>query len=293
MRGRKGSLYDGGHRVPCFVRWPAGGLDGGRDVETLTAHVDLLPTLIHLCHLRAPSQADFDGSDITALLKGQVEKGPERELVVQYRQSHEPPVKWNAAVLTERWRLVGGSQLYDIQADPGQQVDVAQRYPEVVGRLRAAYEQWWANVSPRFDDFCRIVLGAEEANPTTLNAFDWHTRTPWNQSHIRAGVAANGFWAVEFAEAGRYEFALRRWPPEVDAPLTASIDGGKSIAATTARLQIGDVDLTQPVPAGAAAVQFTVPLQAGPARLQSWLIDDQAGVSRGAYYVNVNRLGEL
>jgi arylsulfatase A-like enzyme len=51
MRGHKGSVYDGGHRVPCFVRWPAAGIAGGRDEPGLTAHVDLLPTLDDLCSL--------------------------------------------------------------------------------------------------------------------------------------------------------------------------------------------------------------------------------------------------
>ena len=61
MRGTKGSEYDGGHRVPCFIRWPAGGLGGGRDVNRLTAHIDLLPTLIELCGLPEPAGVTFDG----------------------------------------------------------------------------------------------------------------------------------------------------------------------------------------------------------------------------------------
>jgi len=52
MRGKKGSPYDGGHRVPLFIRWPEGGLVGGRDVDRLAAHLDVLPTLIELCGLR-------------------------------------------------------------------------------------------------------------------------------------------------------------------------------------------------------------------------------------------------
>src|SRR5690606_32697102 len=46
MRGEKGSYYDGGHRVPLFLRWPAVNLQGGRDVNEMLFHVDLLPTLI-------------------------------------------------------------------------------------------------------------------------------------------------------------------------------------------------------------------------------------------------------
>lgn len=52
MRGTKGSEYDGGHRVPCFFRWPAGKLIAGRDVDRIAAHVDILPTLTELCDLQ-------------------------------------------------------------------------------------------------------------------------------------------------------------------------------------------------------------------------------------------------
>ena len=45
MRGAKSSPYEGGHRVPLFFYWPGGGIAKGRDISTLTAHIDLLPTL--------------------------------------------------------------------------------------------------------------------------------------------------------------------------------------------------------------------------------------------------------
>ena len=70
MKGTKGSEYDGGHRVPCFIRWPAGGLGGARDVDRLTAHIDLLPTLIDLCGLEKPPGVAFDGRSLVPLLRG-------------------------------------------------------------------------------------------------------------------------------------------------------------------------------------------------------------------------------
>ncbi|MFH1267933.1 MAG: arylsulfatase [Planctomycetota bacterium] len=292
MRGAKGSLFDGGHRVPCFLRWPAGGLTGPRDVDALAAHLDVLPTLVDLCGLKTPEGAEFDGVSLALLLLGKTDRLPDREIFVQYRQSADPPEKWNAAVLSERWRLVGGGQLYDIDQDPGQKRDIAADHPEVVQRLREAYEAWWADVSPGFDSYSEIVLGADHENPARLTGFDWHTTTPWNQQAILAGVLANGFWAVEIARGGRYEITLRRWPGEVDRPITAAIPGGKAIAATTARLAIGDIDLTQPIPKDAAAVTFSVELKASKTKLQTWLTNESSGELRGAYYVSVKRLAE-
>jgi hypothetical protein len=131
------------------------------------------------------------------------------------------------------------------------------------------------------------VLGNDAENPTTLTGHDWHEgNPPWNQSHIQGGSKANGFWAVEVERAGKYEIELRRWPREADR----AIDDGPGIKAAKARLTIAGLDLSQPVPAGAAAVAFQVNLPAGPTRLQSWLIDAQ-GNSRGAYYAYVKLLG--
>ena len=54
--------------------------------------------------------------------------------------------------MSQRWRLINGTELYDIQADPGQQRDVADEHPEVVAELREHYEAWWKLVSERFDE---------------------------------------------------------------------------------------------------------------------------------------------
>src|SRR5690606_34335806 len=70
MRGKKGSEYDGGHRVPFFIKWPQGDLGSGRDVTPITAHVDVLPTLIDLAGIQAPENVRFDGASIRTLLDG-------------------------------------------------------------------------------------------------------------------------------------------------------------------------------------------------------------------------------
>ncbi len=289
MRGTKGSLYDGGHRVPCFIRWPKAGLTGGRDVDILATHVDLVPTLIDLCGLEKPAGARFDGLSLAPLLRGKATEWPDREIFVQYRQSSDPPAKWNAAVLAQRWRLVGGEQLYDIDADPGQKQDVAGQHPETVARLRKAYEAWWAGVSPDLEAYQRIVLGSDAENPAALSSFDWHTRTAWSQGQVRAGARVNSFWAVEVARRGQYEITLRRWPAEVDAPIAAAAGGGKAIPAATARLKIGTHDLTQEIPQNAAAVTFDVELKAGETQLQTWFRDAKGNDLCGAYYTYVKR----
>jgi len=282
MRGRKGSEYDGGHRVPFFIHWPAG-LRARGDVDHVTAHVDVLPTLIDLCGLPPPKDVKFDGTSLAPLLRG--EGGwPDRTLLV-HSQRIDHPEKWRkCAVMTDRWRLVGGKQLFDVPADPGQKTDVAEKHPDVAKRLRAAYEAWWEDIDERFDQYCRIVLGSDEENPSHVVAHDWHPTEgpcPWSHGHIRKkDLYANGWWAVRVARAGTYRITLRRAPEQA----------GFALDADQARLVIGTADETKSVDPAAKAVTLEVKLAAGPARLQTWLVNTKTGKTRGAYDLTIERV---
>jgi arylsulfatase A-like enzyme len=290
MRGIKGSEYDGGHRVPCFIRWPGGGLGRGRDVLALTAHIDLLPTLIELCRLQGHEGIKFDGKSLVGNLFGDEADGAER-IVITDSQRIDHPEKWRkSAVMTDRWRLINGKRLYDMKADPGQKKNLDDEHPKVVGKLRKVYEQWWTDTSKRFDEYCEIIIGSDKENPSRLTCHDWHgPDIPWNQDAIRSAARGNGFWAVEVERDGEYEFSLRRWPEELDLPITKTIAGGKTIGAANARLKIGCVDISKPVLEDATSVMFRINLKAGKTLLQTWFTDGK-GVSRGAYYVYVRRL---
>ncbi len=291
MRGYKGSQYDGGHRVPCFIRWPGGGIQGGRDVGQLTAHLDLLPTFIGLCGLKRPDGVAFDGRDISGLLRGVAGDWADRPICVD-TQRIEIPKKWKqCAVMTYQWRLINGKELYDMRADPGQKKDVAGQHPQVVARLRKAYEAWWASVSEHFDAYSRIPIGNKATREVRICCHDWHgAKVPWNQPHIRQGLVANGFWAIDVEREGMYEFELRRWPVEVDKPIRVAIPGGKAVKPTKARLKIGTVDKTCPIADGDVAATLKAQLPAGKTRMQTWFTDDD-GTERGAYYVYVRRVG--
>jgi arylsulfatase A-like enzyme len=291
MRGGKGSEYDGGHRVPFFMRWPAGGIKAAVDIDRITAHIDILPTMIDLCGLQAPENVKFDGASLVPLLTGDDETWPQRTLITDSQRVNYP-IKWRkSAVMTDQWRLVNGAELYDMTADPGQKNSVADKHPELVARLRDEYEDWWTDTSKRFFEYSDIIIGADEENPAMLTSHDWHSHGPWNQDQVLQGRKENSFWAVEVALDGEYEIALRRWPEQVNTPITAAVPEGQAIPITKARLKIADADQTQPVLENATAVKFKVRLKAGKTRLQTWFIDqDDESKSLGAYYVYVKRL---
>ncbi len=286
MRGYKGSEYEGGHRVPCFVRWPAGKLGGGRDIPHLTAHIDLLPTLTELCGVKTPQAAKFDGTSLVPLLNGKATEWPDRTLIVE-SQRIEMPKKWRkSAVMTDRWRLVNGTKLYDMKADPGQKNDVASRNPKVVKRLTAAYEKWWKETSPSHKKSTWIILGSKKENPSRLTCHDWHAkRVPWNQRHIKSGLMSNGYWSVEVSRPGTYEFELRRWPKTTNK----AINIGKGAKTTMAKIEIAGRTAQSKVAPDATSVSFRMQLKAGRTRLQTWFLSGNKK-SRGAYYVYVKRL---
>ena len=212
------------------------------------------------------------------------------------------PVKWRkSATMTQRWRLINGIELYDLENDPGQRHDVAYQHPEVVARLRADYEVWWEQVGQQFNDTIPIPIGAQKT--TMLTAHDWRNEEavcPWNQSLIRAGMKANGYWEIDVAQAGTYHFELRRWPREADLPLTAGIagelidfddiengyGGGRAIPVKMSVIQVAGIDLSKETNPEDKLSAFVINLQAGETGLQTFLVDD-LNQAIGAYYVYV------
>lgn len=85
MRGKKSSVYEGGHRVPFYIHWPAGGLAGGRDVSSLSAHIDVLATLAELCGVSVPESHASDGVSFAAQLKDSKAPAARDHLVVQFQ----------------------------------------------------------------------------------------------------------------------------------------------------------------------------------------------------------------
>lgn len=307
MRGKKASYYDGGHRVPFFLRWPARGVLGGRDSGEMALHIDLLPTLIDLCELTPPAQVTFDGISLAPLLRGECGKfAGDRVEFLQYRQNTNPPEKWANAVITRRWRLINGRELYDSKTDPGQTLDVSVQYPEVVARLRGEHERWWAEMEPGLQEYCPIAIGSHHENPTRLDAMDVMGDVAWHQTHIVLAQKSTGRWTVNAERPGRYRFSLRRWPEELDFPIEAGVSSGEAnkhiyadgtgrcitIRPVRARLKIFDLEMISPVKQGDKSVTFMADLtQTGVTCLEAWFIDEH-GKERGAFYVYVERLGE-
>jgi arylsulfatase A-like enzyme len=265
MRGRKGTVYQGGIRVPCFWKWP-GGWTGGREVNRIAAHIDILPTLLELAALKAGGPP-LDGRSLLPLLRDEPVEWADRTLFTQWHRGDEPELFRACAARNQRYKLVDGRELYDLLADPGETRDVAAERPEIARKLRAQTEAWFRDVSAtRGYAPPRIHIGTPHENPVTLTRQDWRgPRASWDPTGL-------GHWELDIRAAGSYRVTLRM--PALPA-------------AGQAELRIGDFTARQPVAAGATEVLFVAPLPAGAARLESVLT--VGGATFGAHYVDILR----
>jgi arylsulfatase A len=158
LRGYKSDIWDGGHRVPFLIRWPAV-VKPGSTSDRLICHTDLLATCADLVGARLPDDAGEDSESFLNTLRGQ-DKAPLREAVVHHS------INGRFSIRQGRWKLElcpgsGGwgkpkdaeavkeglpaVQLYDMTADLGEKTNAQEKHPEVVARLTKLLEQYVAN----------------------------------------------------------------------------------------------------------------------------------------------------
>lgn len=260
-RGFKGGVYEGGIRVPFFVRWP-GRITGGRDVARFAAHIDITPTLLELCGVEAPAGVRFDGRSMAPLLTAADAPWPERTLFFQWHRGDVPERYNNCAALTPRFKLVDGRELYDLEADFAEEHDIAAEHPDVVRRLRQEYEAWFDDVCARGFEPPRIIIGTPHESPTLLSRQDWRGCESWHDAHV-------GYWELGVAAAGRY--AVR-----VEFPAAAK--------AGTAHCRFQGTEWQQPIAAGATECSFeALPFEKRDGRFEAWTeTDTTSGVSIAA-----------
>lgn len=305
MRGLKASMYDGGHRVPLFIHWKNGGMSVGTDINELTAHYDIFPTLVELCKLKLKKDLHFEGKSLVPLINGN-NKGFEERYIITDSQRDEMAVAWKrTAFMQANWRLVNGTELYDVKKDPEQRNNIASQHPGKVAQYKKSYDAWWNELTPNFKVLPNIHIGHPGANPVTLYCHDWHTGKdgPWNQNLIRNGFKDNGYWLLNVEQNGQYKIRLRRWPEEIHVALTDGIPARPAIAGTTvtaskegkalkikkAAIHIQGINLSKAVSANLEFIEFKVKLNKGETTLQTYFTLDK-NETIGAYYVTVEKI---
>jgi arylsulfatase A-like enzyme len=159
LRGRKRSLYEGGVRVPFFVRWPGRIPAGVVDEQTVGSAVDLLPTLCAAAGVSLPSGYRGDGENLLPALLGRpLER--RKPIFWEWQGFAGPPDWWpRLAVRDGEWKLylnADGSraELHRLPQDRAESANVAAQHPDVVARLKAMVLAWKAELPRQPNSDC-------------------------------------------------------------------------------------------------------------------------------------------
>jgi arylsulfatase A-like enzyme len=175
LRGRKGTTWEGGMRVPCIMYWPGTIPAGGVCREVATA-MDLYPTLIGLAGGSVPEDRIIDGKDILPLMLQREDAVSPHKAFFYYRLTNLEAVRCGKWKLHVRKRDEPVRELYDLETDIGESVNVYDLHPDVVAELEKLLEECR-------DDLGDTATGVEGKNcrpigrvehPDTLTHYDEH-----------------------------------------------------------------------------------------------------------------------
>jgi arylsulfatase A-like enzyme len=270
LRGEKKDVYEGGIRVPCFVRWP-GKIAPGRTNDRLAHAIDVYPTLCDACGITPPPSVKLDGVSLIPLWLDQARDWPDRTIHFQWHRGDKPELYRNCASRNQRYKLVNGRELYDLSSDPAEAHDVAAQHPDLVARFRAEYEQWFKDVcATRGFDPPPIVIGSEHENPSELSPQDL-------RSDQGDASGAPGHWTVMVSQPGSYRFRLRCYPGHHEP--------------SPVHLKVATTQSSAPFIDGQLEYTFdAVRLDPGPAQIRAWI--DGAAPPKVMRVVTVERVGQ-
>ena len=212
MRGRKGSVYRGGVRVPMYLRFPAR-WEGNRDIETTTAHIDMLPTLSEICDVKLPENKTIDGKNWIPLLNNRNVDWENRSLFFYWTRRY-PELYHNMALQKGPYKLVAHTdydaaikdfELYNIKEDPYETHNLVLQKRDQAVSLKAEMDEWYDNLisTPNITNQPRIQIGDTKENPVFLNRNDaGGERGIWAQEEVF------GKWRVSIKE-GLYHMKFR------------------------------------------------------------------------------------
>ena len=300
MRGTKTSEYDGGHRVPFIIKWKKGGLFGGHNYSGLSAHVDMLPTLLSFAKIDFNSTKKIDGADLSKHVINKSEAG--RMLVTDTQRNLWPEKGKQSCVMYGNWRLVNGSELYNTKYDPGQKNNIINENKDIANEMQKFYDDWWEDASKEFK-YSYIDILPNITNTITAHDVQVNSITAWDQSVIRKGIPYElGKFNVNFKKTGEYKITLRRWPKESNLNLRDSIDdyipakkywnqqsSGKSMNIASAFIKIGNKDYKVDLSDNLKTASINIDINSGKTSLEPGFILDN-GQTSIAFYTDIDFL---
>lgn len=284
LRGAKGSVYDGGIRVPFFLSWPKQ-FKKPKTIETIAAHIDIMPTLLAACDVLVNENAEFDGVNLFPLLNDEKIAWHDRTFYTQWHRGDEPQLYRCFSARNQKYKLVQAAEqpgfeyiqaaetmkfeLFDMENDPSEKNDISAENLDIVNEIRQNYTKWFYDVSStRGYDPPRIFIGAEEENPAQLSQQDWRGSQAWGDNDL-------GYWLIKVIKEGRYNIKLTLSKPLKNDAL--------------AHIKIGNVEKEKVFFNSKRVLDMgVVKLEKGDMRIDAWLAKGQKKV--GVRFVDIESI---
>ncbi len=204
MRERKGSVFNGGIRVPFYMRLPSL-FEGEKEIETTAAHIDILPTLAEICNVDLPNNKIIDGKSLLPLIQDEIIDWADRSLFFYWTRRY-PELYNNMAIQKGKFKLVGHTdynaeiedfELFNIEKDSYEQNNIVLENKSIAFELKYELDKYYKELinSENLIKPQPIIVGSKQENPIILNRNDaGGARGIWAQEEIY------GKWDVSIAE---------------------------------------------------------------------------------------------
>jgi arylsulfatase len=261
LRSRKGSVYEGGIRVPSFWHWP--GIFEGGESDFVSAHIDILPTILDICGIPQNSDNPIDGISLVPILRGESLPNYQRQMVHYWHRGYFEPYH-NIAYRAGNLKLVAQGnyqmadslfELYDISKDPFEMEDISQFNPETVDSLKKSFDAWYMEIMKSDNlNIQRIYIGTKHQNPVLLGRNDSKGASA-KQWMSETGL---GYWDVQIVESGTYDISVRFFNP-IGIPGRTTVRFGKIQRSFVIKEETDNI-----------VVFKDLPLEEGPCMVEAW-----------------------
>tara|TARA_B110000438_G_scaffold6255_2_gene6221 strand:+ start:284 stop:2020 length:1737 start_codon:yes stop_codon:yes gene_type:complete len=210
MKGRKGTVYNGGIRVPFYIQYSEK-FKESKVINKMSAHIDVLPTILELCNLNVPNDRKIDGQSLVPFINS---KSTNDRFLFSYWTRRFPEKYINMSIQNDNYKLVGNNdfdskieefELYDLVEDPNENNNIISQNIETARSFKKEMDNSIDDLlkSKNIKNPPRIIIGSEFENPTILNRNDASgERGVWAQNDIYT------FWKVNFKK-GIYDFKFK------------------------------------------------------------------------------------
>lgn len=208
LKERKGSVYQGGIRVPCFIHYPEK-FKKKSEVDAPVAHIDLLPSILDLCGVKKPEH-QIDGLSIFSSTEDNYKAFWNRPLFFEWGRGFLQKYR-NIAVIEGHHKLVGNTgyqsgidkfELYNLQNDPQEKINTGTKNTEIAESLKSKWDSWYEEIisEKNSNQNFPAYIGTPFENPVILNRNDARgTPVAWQQGNVL------NHWDVRAINDGQYD----------------------------------------------------------------------------------------